>query len=111
MSWFSRTLKIIASAVILFSANPVISEAAVFVYEVVTEQTTFHTVSKLPPDAFLMYNGGEDIVYKLTVLKIYDDKGFNQAIKDYNLENRNVRYLPHNPEPRDIKRRPNYWWR
>ena len=43
-------------------------------YEVVTETTTVQTLSKLQPDAYLKYNGGEDVIYRLTLLKVYRDK-------------------------------------
>ncbi|MDR0454446.1 MAG: hypothetical protein LBH05_06520 [Deferribacteraceae bacterium] len=87
--------------------------AAVFVYEVETLQTTFNTASKLPPDAFLMYNGGEDIIRRLKVVEVYADKDFEQALRNYSLGNKNVRFLQHKPESDNftIPRRPYYWWR
>lgn len=83
-----------------------------YVYEVITAQTTFQTASKLQPDAFFYYNGGEDIIISLKVLDVYPDDNFTQALRDYGLENKNVRYLPHLDVPKDnITRRPYYWWR
>ena len=91
---------------------PTVSVAAVYVYEVVTNVSTFTTVSKLQPDAFLMYNGGEDIICSLKVLRVYPNrKDFKQAIRDYNLEEKNVRFLPHIQTECNIPRRPYYWWR
>ena len=45
-----------------------VAAARVYVYEVTTAATRFQTASKLPPDAFLYYNGGYDVVYDLKVL-------------------------------------------
>jgi hypothetical protein len=92
---------------------PSSGDAYVYVYEVVTRETTFQTASKLQPDAFLMYNGGEDVILKLTILKIYADKEFNQALEDYGLQSGNVRFMPHQTiENGDNRSRvPFYWWR
>ena len=105
--------KLISAAVVLLLIFPHYSIAAVFVYEVETLWTTFNTASKLPPDAFLMYNGGEDVIRRLKVVEVYADKDLEQALRDFNLENKNVRYLPHKPDPdnNSIPRRPYYWWR
>ena len=89
------------------------SEAKVYVYEVVTAETTFHTASKLMPKDFLMYNGGRDIILRLKLLRTYNDKDFEQAVRDFGLEDKNVRFLPHqrinNSAP--DKRRSYNWWR
>lgn len=99
-------------AALLIVMLPVVSNAAVYVYEVVTSESSFNTASKLPPDAFLTFNGGEDVIYRLKVVQVYPDKDFKQAIRDYNLEENNVRYLPHvRTEPNSIRRRAFYWWR
>ncbi|MDR2883986.1 MAG: hypothetical protein LBV09_02640 [Deferribacteraceae bacterium] len=91
---------------------PAVSNAAVYVYEVVTEESTFNTASKLPPDAFLMYNGGEDIIYQLKLVQVYPSNQLEQAIRDYNLEEQNVSSLPRTTiDNRTIRRRPFYWWR
>ncbi|MDR2105363.1 MAG: hypothetical protein LBP51_06385 [Deferribacteraceae bacterium] len=93
--------------------TPLCTDAYVYVYEAVTRETTFRTASKLQPDAFLIYNGGEDIVLKLTILKIYADKDFNQALEDYGLQSKNLRYMPHetNATADNRTRTPYYWWR
>lgn len=95
----------------MFLILPLASNAAVYVYEVETDSSSFHTASKLPPDAFLTFNGGEDIIYRLKVVKVYPNKDFKQAIKDYNLEDKNVRYLPHVSTKHTTPRRAYYWWR
>ena len=111
MNWWRKEL--ISAAVVLVLFLPLCSTAAVFVYEVETLWTTFNTASKLPPDAFLMYNGGEDIIRRLKVIEIYADKDFELALRNYGLENKNLRFLPHKPESDNntIPRRPYYWWR
>jgi hypothetical protein len=93
---------------------PPCGEAFVYVYEVVTQETTFQTASKLQPNAFLMYNGGEDVILKLTVLKVYADKEFDKALEDYGLQSKNLRYMPHEVNKSDNLSRshvPFYWWR
>jgi hypothetical protein len=97
----------------LFFLSPSV-KAYVYVYEVVTKDTTFQTASKLPPDAFLMYNGGEDVIFKLTVLKVYADNEFDKALEDYGLQSKNVRFLPHDTNAGSTDNRtrvPFYWWR
>ncbi len=85
--------------------------ARVYVYEVTTAATRFYTASKLPPDAFLYYNGGHDVIYDLKVVATYPDEQMDKALKDYNLEKNNSNTLIHNPVPRNIPRKPYYWWR
>jgi hypothetical protein len=86
--------------------------ARVYVYEVITADTTFHTASKLEPYTFLKYNGGEDIVLQLKVLKVYPDSDFKTALRDYGLEKGNIRQMPHSgPDNNTVIRRPFYWWR
>lgn len=88
-----------------------VAAARVYIYEVTTAATRFQTASKLPPDAFLYYNGGYDVVYDLKVLATYPDEKMAQALKDYNLEKNNSNPLNHNPVPRNIPKKPYYWWR
>ena len=77
----------------------------------VAAATHFQTASKLPPDAFLYYNGGYDVIYDLKVIATYPDEKMDQALKDYNLEENNSNSLVHNPVPRSIPKKPYYWWR
>ena len=103
---------IAALSAAVWAATPAKSKAKVYVYEVITAETTFQTVSKLQPDAFLYYNGGEDIIFSLKVLDVYPVEDFDKAVRDYGLEEKNVRFLPHITVPNDnISRRPYYWWR
>lgn len=95
--------------IIILSAN--LASAKVYVYEVTTQDTRFHTASKLAPDAFLYYNGGFDVIYNLQVVAVYDDKDMGKALKDYNLEKNNSNMLLHKPVPKRIPRKPYYWWR
>lgn len=112
MSWLLRKAIKIILPVVIFIMTGSTSYAAVYVYEVITQNSTFQTASKLAPDAFLMYNGGDDIIYRLTVLQVYpDNKQYNQALRDYGLEGKNVRYLPHTAVSNDIPYRKYYWWR
>ncbi|MDR2401776.1 MAG: hypothetical protein LBD73_09030 [Deferribacteraceae bacterium] len=106
-----RTILFVAIALFVFISPS--GGAHVYVYEVVTKDTTFQTASKLHPDSFLMYNGGEDVILRLTVLKIYADKEFEQALEDYGLQSKNVRYMPHeaNAGSDNRSRVPFYWWR
>lgn len=96
-------------ALVIFEAKS--SFASVYVYEVTTQTARFHTASKLPPDAFLYYNGGFDIIYDLQVVGVYPDKDMDKALKDYNLEKNNSNMLPFKPLPKRIPRKPFYWWR
>lgn len=110
MSLFFKKITVISVLVIvLLSVRS--AWATVYVYEVTTESTRFQTASKLPPDAFLLYNGGYDIIYDLKILATYADKDMAQAMKDYNLEKNNSNNLIHNPVPRNIPRKPYYWYR
>lgn len=86
-------------------------EARVYVYEVTTTSTRFQTVSKLPPDAFLLYNGGHDVIYDLKVVAVYADKDMAQAMKDFQLEENNSNKLIFTPIPRNVPKKPYYWWR
>ncbi len=87
------------------------ASAKVYVYEVVTETTTFQTASQLDPTAFIAYNGGKDVVYKLIILATYAKKEMSKAIEDYNLGKNNVKMLEHKPITNELPRRPFYWWR
>ncbi|MDR2870071.1 MAG: hypothetical protein LBV04_06455 [Deferribacteraceae bacterium] len=110
-----KILVFIAALILVFDTQVLASNKArsgfVYVYEVVTAQTSFQTASKLEPAAFLKYNGGEDYIHSLKVLKTYDNKNYDQALRDYELQNGNVRFIPHTPVERNIERRPYYWWR
>ncbi len=86
-------------------------EAKVYIYEVTTASTRFQTASKLPPDAFLIYNGGHDVIYDLKVVAVYADKDMAQALKDFNLEENNNNNLLFTPVPRNVPKKPYYWWR
>lgn len=110
MSLFFKKITVISVLVIvLLSVRS--AWATVYVYEVTTESTRFQTASKLPPDAFLLYNGGYDIIYDLKILATYADKDMAQAMKDYNLEKNNSNNLVHNPVPRNVPKKPYYWYR
>lgn len=99
------------TVVILLILLVQVAAARVYIYEVTTAATLFQTASKMPPDAFLYYNGGHDIIYDLKVIATYPDEKMAQALKDYNLENNNSNSLIHNPVPRNIPKKPYYWWR
>ncbi|MBQ3034332.1 MAG: hypothetical protein IJD28_08115 [Deferribacterales bacterium] len=86
------------------------AEARVYIYEVTTASTRFQTASKLPPDAFLVYNGGHDVIFDLKVVAVYPDKDMAQALKDFNLEENNNNLLSTSVQ-RNIPRKPYYWWR
>ena len=107
----SKIITVSLAALILFVILVQVAAARVYVYEVTTAATRFQTASKLPPDAFLYYNGGYDVIYDLKVLATYPDEKMAQALKDYNLEKKNSNALIHNPVPRNIPKKPYYWWR
>lgn len=107
----SKIITVSLAALILFVILVQVAVARVYVYEVTTAATRFQTASKLPPDAFLYYNGGYDVIYDLKVLATYPDEKMAQALKDYNLEENNSNALIHNPVPRNIPKKPYYWWR
>ena len=107
----SKIITVSLAALILFVILVQVAAARVYVYEVTTAATRFQTASKLPPDAFLYYNGGYDVIYDLKVLATYPDEKMAQALKDYNLEKNNSNALIHNPGPRNIPKKPYYWWR
>ncbi len=102
------TYSLVIIIIILFSEAV---EARVYVYEVTTASTRFQTVSKLPPDAFLQYNGGHDVIYDLKVVAVYADKDMAQAMKDFQLEEDNKNILLFSPIPRNVPKKPFYWWR
>lgn len=107
----SKIITVSLAALILFVILVQVAAARVYVYEVTTAATRFQTASKLPPDAFLYYNGGYDVIYDLKVLATYPDEKMAQALKDYNLEKNNSNALIHNSVPRNIPKKPYYWWR
>lgn len=106
-----RAVTISFLVVILLILLVQVAAARIYIYEVTTAATRFQTASKLPPDAFLYYNGGHDVIYNLKVLATYSDDKMAQALKDYNLEENNSNTLVHSPVPRNIPKKPYYWWR
>lgn len=102
------TYSLVILITILYSE---VVEARVYVYEVTTASTRFQTVSKLPPDAFLQYNGGHDVIYDLKIVAVYADKDMAQAMKDFQLEEDNKNILLFSPIPRNVPKKPFYWWR
>jgi hypothetical protein len=59
-----------------------------------------------------MYNGGRDIIKKIKVLDIYDDKDFSKAVDDYELRPDNAREVQHdNKTDNSTPFRPFIWWR
>ncbi len=106
-----RAVTISFLVVILLILLVQVAAARIYIYEVTTAATRFQTASKLPPDAFLYYNGGHDVIYNLKVLATYPDDKMAQALKDYNLEENNSNTLVHSPVPRNIPKKPYYWWR
>lgn len=112
---FAYIGKIVVAFSLIFLATVLsqakVSFASVYIYEVTTQTSRFHTASKLPPDAFLYYNGGFDIIYNLQVVGVYPDKDMDKALKDYNLEENNSNMLPFKPVPKRVPRKPFYWWR
>lgn len=107
----SRIITVSLAIIILLVLMAEVAAARVYIYEVTTAATRFQTASKLPPDAFLYYNGGHDVIYDLKVVATYPDEKMAQALKDYNLEKNNSNALIHNPVPRNIPKKPYYWWR
>jgi hypothetical protein len=84
----------------------------IFVYKVTADNKTFITASHLSIDAFMMYNGGKDIVKKIKVLDIYDDNDFSKAIDDYDLKPANTREVPHEKaDDNNTDFAPFIWWR
>lgn len=111
MSLFLRralTVSVVFTIIICLESRAV---ARVYIYEVTTVSTRFQTASKLPPDAFLLYNGGHDQIYDLKVVATYADKDIDKALKDFNLEENNSNILLFTPVPGGIPRKPYYWWR
>ena len=84
----------------------------IFIYKITTDNKTFITASHLSTDTFLIYNGGKDIVKKIKILDIYDDKDFSKAVNDYNLKPANVREVPHEKaKDNNTDIAPFIWWR
>lgn len=107
----NKIITVSFAVIILLVLMVEVAAARVYIYEVTTAATRFQTASKLPPDAFLYYNGGHDVIYDLKVVATYPDEKMAQALKDYNLEKNNSNALIHNPVPRNIPKKPYYWWR
>jgi hypothetical protein len=104
--------KLQISFVLIFFLICKICHAKVYVYEVVTDSTRFQTVSKLNKKAFLFYNGGKDIIKKLTILKVYADNNYKKALKDYKLEESNSKMLlPQKTPATSFRSWPFVWWR
>ncbi len=84
----------------------------VYVYEVTTKTTRFQTVSRLQPDAFMQYNGGPDIIYRLEVLGIYPNRDYDKVMRDYGfIDSKNDNQLLYKNVPKFIPYKPYYWWR
>ena len=104
--------KTLIEIILIFNLFVSICNAKVYVYEVITNTTRFQTVSKLNGKAFIFYNGGKDIIKKLTILKIYDDNNYKKALKDYKLEENNANILlPQKTSATAFPDWPFIWWR
>lgn len=105
------TVKLSILATLIFLASS--GYATVYIYDVTTASNRFYTASKLQPDTFLKYNGGYDVIYRLNLVATYKDSEYDNALKDYNLDGKNINnnqlfFLPVAP---NIQREPYYWWR
>ena len=86
--------------------------AYVYVYDVTTYNKRFNTISKLPPDAYVMNNGGKDFIKQLKVIKIYKNDEFKKALEDFNLGQSNSKALPYKyPDDNNTRSTPFIWWR
>lgn len=112
MLLMSYYLKVLIASIILLFIYEGIACPYTFVYKVFTDNKTFITASHLSIDAFFMYNGGRDIIKKIKILDIYDDKDFSKAIDDYELRPSNFREVPHeNANDNNTNFAPFIWWR
>lgn len=111
MNYYTKVL-IVSFFFIFFCFEVEITYPYIFIYKVTADNKTFITASHLSMDAFLLYNGGKDIIKKIKVLDIYDDKDFSKAIDDYDLKPANVREVPHEKaKDNDTDFAPFIWWR
>jgi hypothetical protein len=79
---------------------------------VVADNKTIITASRLSIDAFVMYNGGKDIIKKIKIIDIYVDKDFKKAIDDYELKPANFREVPYEQTNDNSSNYvPFIWWR
>ncbi len=85
----------------------------IYVYEVNTVEKRYITVSQLLPDAYLYYNGGDDIIAEIKVLKTYPNGNGNyqKAMSDYNIQGNNYGPLPPQDAQHNLSFRPYIWWR
>ncbi|MEF3254362.1 MAG: hypothetical protein K6348_02160 [Deferribacterales bacterium] len=83
----------------------------VYVYEVVTKDTRFQTASKLLPNTFWLSNGGRDVIKELKVVKVYADKDYEKALKDFKLGDENSNKLLQKNSPSRYYNEPYIWWR
>ncbi len=99
-------------AVTLF-ATTTSARGDIYVYEVNTVEKRYITVSQLLPDAYLYYNGGDDIIAELKVLKTYPNGNGNyqKAMSDYNIQGNNYGPLPPQDAQHNLSFRPYIWWR
>ncbi|MDY6821251.1 MAG: hypothetical protein SVN78_06485 [Deferribacterota bacterium] len=104
--------EVLVSILIIFFIFADIADSYVYIYKIKTDNKTFITASKLSFNAFVMYNGGVDLIKEIKILDIYDDKDFNKAIEDYDLEPANFREIPfegHSDNRTNFN--PFIWWR
>jgi hypothetical protein len=79
---------------------------------VTVDNGTFLTISKTSIDAYLLYNGGRDIIKNIKIIDIYADKDFNKAIEDYRVGPNNVKKVPSKEnEDNNSYYAPFIWWR
>lgn len=83
----------------------------VYVYEVTTSKTRFQTASKLSPATFWLINGGKDTIKDLKIVKVFSDRDFNKALKEFKLEEDNNNTLLPKNVPNRPDNSPFIWWR
>ncbi|MCA1932497.1 MAG: hypothetical protein LDL13_02835 [Calditerrivibrio sp.] len=76
-----------------------------------TKQTRFQTASKLSPTTFWLLNGGRDSIKDLKIVKVFSDKEFNKALKEFKLEEDNKNQLLPKSVPNRPDSSPFIWWR
>ena len=112
MFWTNCYLKVLTASFLFVLLNVDVIYPYVFIYKVVSDNKTFITASKLSVDAFVMYNGGKDIIKKIKILDIYVDRDFSKAIEDYELKPANVREVPYEQtSDNNTDYAPFIWWR
>ena len=87
------------------------SFADVYVYEVNTVDKRYVTVSMLQENAYRYYNGGDDVIAEMTVLQVYPEGSYQQAMEDYNIQGNNYGALSPIDAEHDLSFRPHVWWR